>query len=198
MREGYVRRAGRSRGQAVRGDNRLLHARQKLLRLGQRLGVRLAVGVGAQKGRPSRPRGGDRGGHRLGEARGSFPVLARRIFPRDGGEGEGGRAEPGADDLGLAQPRAAARGRGAALAVRKRKGNACTRTRDASVSLRELEAAVHESLTRRALAGLTAQCRSAPTPTWTAGPAAASGPRLPISRKGFTGRQTPFARSRAR
>jgi replication initiation protein RepC len=32
----------------------------------------------------------------------SLPVLAGGIFPRDGGEGEGWTAQPGADDLGAA------------------------------------------------------------------------------------------------
>ena len=58
--------------------------------------------------------GGDRGGDRLGQARRAFPVVAGRVFPRDGGEGEGRGAEPGADDLGAA--RAGPEGRGGALA----------------------------------------------------------------------------------
>jgi hypothetical protein len=55
--------------------------------------------------------GSDRGGDRLGEARGSFPDLIGRVFPRHGGEGEGWRVEPGADDLGLAWGRPTGRGR---------------------------------------------------------------------------------------
>ena len=66
------------------------------------LGVsKAAVGRGLSRHGPRG--GGDRGGDRVGEAGGSFPVLAGRVFPRDGGEGEGRRAEPGADDLGSAR-----------------------------------------------------------------------------------------------
>ena len=63
-------------------------------------GVKAAVGRGLSRHGPRG--GGDRGGDRVGEAGGSLPVLAGGIFPRDGGEGEGRGAQPGADDLGPA------------------------------------------------------------------------------------------------
>ena len=53
--------------------------------------------------------GGDRGGDRLGQAGGSFPLLAGGVFPWDGGEGKGWGAEPGANDLGHAWARAVGR-----------------------------------------------------------------------------------------
>ena len=40
---------------------------------------------------------------------GHFRSVAGRVFPRDGGEGEGRGAEPGADHLGVAEPRPAGR-----------------------------------------------------------------------------------------
>src|ERR1700761_5804934 len=51
------------------------------------------------------------------EAGGAFPAFARRLFPRAYGEDEGRRAEPGADDQGLAHARVEGRGQGGALAA---------------------------------------------------------------------------------
>ena len=71
-------------------------------------GVEIPMGRGLPGDGPGG--GGDRGGDRLGQAGGAFPVVAGRVFPRDGGEGEGRGAEPGADDLGVARGRPTGRG----------------------------------------------------------------------------------------
>ena len=63
---------------------------------------RLEIALGRGLHRHGPRAGGDRDRHRLGETGGAFPLDARRVFPRHGGEGQGGRAQSRAHSLGLA------------------------------------------------------------------------------------------------